>query len=215
MAQHDCSDPARRSTRRADAIPLATAQDDERVRARSLRVRSILNADTPLQPTAGLGHGSNSASRILSPSSQAGPAPDETPSFLPIAASDHGSNTAPSVLEWPDAILTHAFWDQRLRNLRVHGLSLTAVVNCLGLKPSNKNGRGKLGFADVHVQALNEAITSITNRLPKSSNSLLDVASEPEKLREEVEGLMEEFGEIWEDGKDRGLRYRDEGEREM
>jgi hypothetical protein len=215
MAQHDCRDPARRSTRRADAIPLATAHDDERVSARSLQVRSISNKYTPLQSTAGLAHGSDSASRILSPSSQTGPTPDETPSSLPIAASDHGSNTAPSVLEWPDAILTHAFWDQRLRNLRVHGLSLTAVVNCLGLEPSNKNGRGKLRFADMQVQALNKAIMSITHRLPKSTNSLLDVASEPEKLREEVEGLVEEFREIWEDGRDRGLRYRDEGEREM
>jgi hypothetical protein len=64
------------------------------------------------------------------------------------------------------------------------------------------------------VEALNKTIVSITDRLTKSANGLLDVASEPEKLQEEVEGLMEEFGEIWDDDKNRGLRYGDEGERE-
>jgi hypothetical protein len=102
-----------------------------------------------------------------------------------------GVNNAPN-----NEILTYdqSYWTKRLKQPTSSTLNVRIIITGLSLQRYDTGSDGKVKFENTNLKALSKSISKIVNTLLQDEKALVGIATDPEELQPEVDGLLLRFG---------------------
>jgi hypothetical protein len=91
-----------------------------------------------------------------------------------------------------------AYWTQRLKGSTSSDLNVRTIVISLNLQRYDTGSDSKVKSENTDLKALSKGISKIANTLPQDEKALINIATDPEELQPDVDGLLLHFGhKIW------------------